>query len=46
MEEWKTGHLHAFIRIMTQELLEGNDLTELSCKSGIYQESGPKGPDF
>ena len=21
-------------------------LTELSCKSGIYQESGPKGPDF
>ena len=22
------------------------NLTELSCKSGIYQESGPKGPDF
>ena len=21
-------------------------LTELSCKSGIYQERGPKGPDF
>ena len=23
-----------------------NVLTELSCKSGIYQERGPKGPDF
>ena len=23
-----------------------NDLTELSCKSGIYSERGPKGPDF
>ena len=23
-----------------------NDLTELSAKSGIYQESGPKGPDL
>ena len=23
-----------------------SELTELSCKSGIYQESGPKGPDF
>ena len=22
------------------------NLTELSCKSGIYQERGPKGPDF
>ena len=21
-------------------------LTEVSCKSGIYQERGPKGPDF
>ena len=21
-------------------------LTELSCKSGIYSERGPKGPDF
>ena len=21
-------------------------LTELSCKSGIHQERGPKGPDF
>ena len=22
------------------------ELTELSCKSGIYSERGPKGPDF
>ena len=22
------------------------DLTEISCKSGIYSERGPKGPDF
>ena len=22
------------------------NLTELSCKSGIYSERGPKGPDF
>ena len=31
MEQWKTAHLHAFIRIMTQELLrsiEGNDLNQ------------------
>ena len=28
-----------------QEVSYGN-LTELSCKSGIYQERGPKGSDF
>ena len=25
---------------------EKSALTELSCKNGIYQERGPKGPDF
>ena len=25
---------------------ENQHLTEVSCKSGIYQERGPKGPDF
>ena len=37
------GHLFsfAFFVYIFRELL-----TELSCKSGIYQESGPKGPDF
>ena len=32
-----------------KELIENAkpfDLTELSCKIGIYQERGPKGPDF
>lgn len=39
MEEWKAGHLHAFIRIMTQELLRTYCCTETNFTKKICRNA-------
>ena len=40
------GDFFQQVRTRNSTKLSTAFLTELSCKSGIYQERGPKGPDF
>ena len=46
LQELDRLHLFDEYIEMSNLFYKAYDLTELSCKSGIYQERGPKGSDF